>query len=236
VSTTSAGTEPELWLQPPPGWLELTAFAGEDAAVAWLDHWLAPDRDRIDAGLREQLATTLRRAYAATADSPLVSSGVVITALSDTTATMWHYGVATVRASLTDIEPVALAERIIGAGLAGAVDETEEFTNADGQPGIAVYTRTTARGGDLAANIPAADPENLGVCYALVPVLHAPGWLAVVTGVAPNLDERRAMAVGVAMIAGTVQARPAGDPGPAPDRVILDAAGGGRVTTGGDDG
>jgi hypothetical protein len=40
-----------------------------------------------DAGLREQLATTLRRAYAATAEGPLVSSGVVITALSDTTAT-----------------------------------------------------------------------------------------------------------------------------------------------------
>lgn len=232
----------ELWLAVPPGWIELVAHNDDAEASAWFERLL----DQTPALFDDDGRAILRQAYDEVRrqmpQGLIDAAGVLITSLDDdadaNAATLWQFSVAVVPAPPSgDVNLMAVVERFLDSpqGRRPLTDEddlVESFRTEDGRDGVAIHTTTRVDdGGRLAGNVPGTDPARLGVVYAAVrlnrPRAATADRIAVVTGVAPNVEQRLAMSLVAAGLTLSAQLRDHDD-APPPGRVHLDATGRGR--------
>jgi hypothetical protein len=238
MSVETGSTGPDLWFLTPPGWIELVAIADEEEAARWFGELLDRTPQLFERGkTRAELLRTYRAVWQQVHDSPVDSAGALVTTLLDGTATIWQFTLRIVDLPATgDVNPMAVLERFLAAeqgpasDVLGPEDITETFRTEDGRDGVAIHaTSRLGRDGEtLPQNVSGADPAALGVVYAAVRLDRSPGTdadrLLLVTGVAPTVGERLAMALVAAQL--TVSAQ-LGEPGsgPLPGRVDLDTTG-----------
>lgn len=199
----------------PPGWIEVAAFRSPGHLAAFLDAQMDADADAFDEQTRELLHTLCRRAYALLEGQGWLHAGCVVTQFPDDGSaaggapvteepytdqtpwrtTGWTYAVGLLaHPSTGDLNPVALLERALGR--LGALEIEETFRLADGRDVLAIATTTAVDPGPLtegAELLPHFDPDALGTVVYVVPPLGLPDHLAVVVGIAPNVEERSAM-------------------------------------------
>lgn len=198
--TTTTGAGAVLATGLPPGWLEVGAFDDERALTTFLDALLDVDADRFDPGQRDALVHACLLARAAVHGQGWLHLGAVATYVHDGDGqwrtTLWTVGVGLVAVpDLDDVNPVGLAERVLGR--VEAVEAVESFRLDDGRDGVALST--TARldlatlpvdADQLHERLPGLTPGALGVVVYLLPVPGLPGHLGLTVGVAPNRGER----------------------------------------------
>jgi hypothetical protein len=232
-----------LWVQVPPGWLELVAFDADPAAEAWLTSLIDATPALLDATSEANLRAAYEHARSRTKGFDVASAGALVTVLPDQKVTVWQFTITVLTipvhgAAATEINPMRVITQFIQGEMSAGHredDTVETFETADGRDGVAIYTATQLDdGAAMRANIAHAEPDALGVVYAavrlpLVPDDSAPR-VALITGVAPTVAERELMAWVVAQLAVTVELRPADAVAPA-GRIDVDARGDLEETT-----
>lgn len=229
----------ELWFVVPPGWIELAAHADDAAAVAWFDRLLARTPDLLSVPHRDQLREAFVQTRVRLPVDQLGSAGLLLTSWEDGDGgTVWQYTVdVMVVPGMGELNLMAVLERFLssdeGKRPMGDGDFVETFQTPAKRDGVAVFTTAeiTDDDGTLARHLPAIEPSRLGVVTSAVRLGRSPGSdderILLVTGVAPNVDQRWAMALIAANIAATAQVRDSDDD-PLPGRIDVDATGHGR--------
>jgi hypothetical protein len=217
-----------LWVAVPPGWIEFKAHRTPEEARRWFAglvdlhaQELAPSRQTLEAAFEQ-----VREAVSV---QPVDAAGAVVTVVDDR-ATLWQYTLTLVDVPESgDINVMAVIERYLHSA-AGAepltdADVVEEFVTTDGRDGMAVHTSVAAvDAGRLLEHVAHARADQLGVVHAAVPVRGQRRLVAMITGVAPTVEERPLMAMVAAQMADTVQLRALTDAPPA-GRVDVDTTG-----------
>ncbi|MGH3383081.1 MAG: hypothetical protein ACRDO1_00740 [Nocardioidaceae bacterium] len=211
----------DLWVLVPPGWIEFSAFSSDEAATRWFDRLLAKTPDLFDEQTRVALRVTYAQVRSQIPAGLVDSAGALITTLLDDTVTMWQFSMRVLDLPRSgDINPMAVVERFLeseqGRSEVGEDDIVESFQTEDGRDGVAIHTTATAvdDGGQLVANVPGTDPAALGVVYAAVRLHRQEGSeadrLAVVTGIAPNIEQRLPMSIIAAQLTLSAELRDEG--------------------------
>lgn len=227
----------ELWFGTPPGWIELAAHDGDEAAIAWFDRLLAQTPDAFDDRTLADLRARFLQARGAVPRDGITSAGVLVTTTEADEITAWQFTLAVVDMPPSgDVNVMAVIERYLesdeGRRPLGADDFVETFQTDDGRDGVAVHTTADSeQPAEILASLPTADPGRLGVVHAAVR-LNRPrsadhDRVLVLTAVCPRPYERLALAVVAASVVLSARLRD-GDAAPLPGRVDLDATGAGR--------
>ena len=224
----------ELWFVTPPGWIELVAHEDDEEAAPWFDRLLAKTPDLVDEAGTDLLRRTFAEVRRQMPRDLINSAGVIVTTLEDDEVTLWQYTLTLMTPPQAgDVNLMAVVERFLespeGREPLGEGDFVESFHTADGRDGIAVHTTTVLDdGGRLAANIPGANPDRLGVVHAAVRLNRVRGAsgdrLAVIVGTAPNVEQRLPMSIIAAQILVSARLRDS-DAEPPVGRIDVDAAG-----------
>lgn len=227
-------TGDELWFAIPAGWIELVAHENDEEAAQWFDRLLGKTPDTFDEAAKKILRSSYDEVRRQMPRGLVDAAGALITSLDDE-VTLWQFSVTLLSMPPAgDVNVMAVIEKFMNSaqgreGVIGDGDFIENFQTPDGRDGIAIHTTTQIDdNGRLAANVPGVDADRLGVVYAAVrlnrPSTASSDRLAVVTGVAPNVEQRLAMAIVAAQI--TISARlHDSDAEPLPGRIDVDVAG-----------
>jgi hypothetical protein len=224
----------ELWFVTPPGWIELVAHEDDEEAAAWFDRLLAKTPDLVDEAGADLLRRTFAEVRRQMPRDLVNSAGVIVTTLEDDEVTLWQYTLTLMTPPQAgDVNLMAVVERFLespeGREPLGEGDFVESFHTPDGRDGIAVHTTTSLDdGGRLAANIPGANPDRLGVVHAVVRLNRVRGAsgdrLAVIVGTAPNVEQRLPMSIIAAQVLVSARLRDS-DAEPPVGRIDVDATG-----------
>lgn len=185
----------------PPGWIELTAFRDEPTLREFLDSQLDVDAQLYTDEHRSMVHQACAMVFDLVRAQQWLHLGAVVTSVPDPDepaeprwrTTTWAIGVGVLPTpDLGDIDPLAVAERVLGR--VQGVEQCEPFTLDDGRHGVVLATTTsvdlTVLDFDPRAYLPQLDPDHLGVYLCLLPVPGLEHHLGVTVGVAPNRDER----------------------------------------------
>ncbi len=225
----------ELWVAVPPGWIELVAHADDDEARLWFERLLDRTPDLFDDDGRAILRQSFDDVRRQVPRGALDAAGVLVTTLEDDSVTLWQFSIATLPVPPSgDVNMMAVIERFLDSPqgrnpLTDPDDLVESFRTEDGRDGVAIHTTTRVDdGGRLASTVPGTDPERLGVVHAAVrlnrPRSATADTIAIITGVAPNVQQRLAMSIVAAQITLSARLRDSDD-APLPGRVDVDATG-----------
>jgi hypothetical protein len=235
MADTRAADGDELWVGIPPGWIELVAHEDDAEAARWFDRLLDQTPDLFDESGRDILRRSYDEVRQQLPQTAVDSAGVLITTLADDEVTLWQFTITIVPVPPSgDVNVMAVVERFLASDagrrpLDDPDDLVESFRTDDGRDGVAIHTTTAVSdGGRLSSNVPTAEPERLGVVYAAVrlnrPAAATADKLAVVTGVAPTVEQRLPMSIVAAQITLSARLRD-GDSPPPPGRVDVDTTG-----------
>ncbi len=206
----SSGDGPwELRAQVPPGWIELAAHDNDDAAESAFAELVEPYREHLTADQYRQAVETFRLLRAMAVRGGFQLCGALLTAWDEaeaTVPTVWLYGLrAFGLAERTELNPVALLERVFRASVASAGDLPEDFETVDGRVGTALLTTVQPDAAAAAlGGLPEVASGPMGVCVAAVPLPGLPDAAALVFGAAPNVEQRGAMSVIASILAHSV--------------------------------
>lgn len=235
MTDTRVADGDELWIGIPPGWIELVAHEDDVEAARWFDRLLDQTPDLFDEAGRDVLRRSYDEVRRELPQTGVDAAGVLITTLADDEVTLWQFTVTIVPVPPSgDVNVMAVVERFLesDAGrrpLDDPDDLVETFRTDDGRDGVAIHTTTNlSDDGRLASHVPGARSDRLGVVYAAVrlnrPASATADRLAVVTGVAPTIEQRLPMSIVAAHLTLSARLRDGDAPRP-PGRVDVDTTG-----------